>query len=111
MADELHNLKPKSHQRGNFGEYWMYGLQYEDEAGKLAWWVNVWRDKRGPNHGYWVEDGEFSRSSIHVAYNYSNRTLIQTLGAATDIDPKEKAAILQAISEWESETKKENTAE
>ena len=58
---------------------------------------------RGHVRTYWVEGDEFLVSKIHYGYNNTNRTLIETFGPVEQMDPAEKQAILQAISEWKKE--------
>lgn len=102
MNGESRRLQMTSKHAGVFNEYQMYGFQYEDDGGSRSWHVTAWHGMRNGVHSYWVtEDGEFLRVSMHIAYNYTNNTLIETFGPVTEIDPKEKDAILSGIAEWE----------
>lgn len=103
MGDEIQQWERKAHHQGIFGDYQMFGFQHESVTGKLGWLINVWRTNHSPFRTYWVEGEEFLLSKIHYGYNYTNRTLVETFGPATEIDPKEKQAILQAISEWKKD--------
>ena len=102
MSGQVESLQRRASRRGSFGDYEMFGFQYEGESGKLGWLVTAWPTGRDPVHTYWVYDGEFLLSNVQHGYNYTDRTLIETFGPATEMEPKEKQAILQAIAEWEN---------
>jgi hypothetical protein len=48
---------------------------------------------------------------IHYFYMSTNRTLIEIFGVITDLDPDEKSAVLEAISDWEKSGDSENLRE
>jgi hypothetical protein len=103
MSVEVGNLQPVRNGFGVFDGFQIVGIQYRAENGELAWWVDVWRTKMGnPVRMYWVDRGEFFNVGVHVGYNYTNNTLIQTFEKVS-VDEEEKRAILEALKKWESE--------
>jgi hypothetical protein len=102
MTDEVESLKRIANHEGVFGNYQMFGEEYENASGERAWHITVWPSDHGPVRHYWVQDEEFFSISIEVGFKHTHNTLIKNTGPATNIKPEEKQAILEAIAKWEA---------
>jgi hypothetical protein len=102
MSGISRSLTTKSHHVEVFGQYKLYGFQYEAEGGELGWHITSAHIRR-PVKDYWVADGNFIEVRMHLAFNHNADTLFQTFGPVTDVDPEEMQVILDAIARWEAQ--------
>lgn len=83
---------------GVFGNYEVHGVELENKSGGRAWRINVWRVGQNPVRHYCVMDGVFSSVSVELFPDSDHPMRYQKNGPATDINPEEKQAVLDAIS-------------
>ena len=102
MSAEVRNLQVVGYNVGVFSGFQVCGFHYKGDDGKLAWQVDVWALAGGPLHIYWVERDEFLEVGVHIGYDLTRNTLIQTFGPA-DVPSEEKQAILEALKKWETD--------
>lgn len=93
------NVKQISSARGTFSGYVVQGFQYESASGELGWNITSW-PINDPVHTFWVEDGAFHKTSIHIDWN--GHVTVHINDMIRNVDPKERAAVLEAISAWEN---------
>jgi hypothetical protein len=86
-----------------FEGYNVSGFQYESLDGELAWHITAWPG-RNPVNSYWVTGGKFHRARIDFLLN---QTRIEVLDEITNVDVKERTAVLKAIAEWEKPIEEE----
>jgi hypothetical protein len=87
---------------GDFGDYEVRGIWYENDAEDRAWHITAALRTGNWNDGYWVAGGEFFRVDWQFG-TYSYDSEFQILEPITDVDPEAKKAVLEAIEKWESE--------
>ena len=97
MARQLVNLTRLQHQRGVFDGYNVSGFQYRDERDEVGWKMTAWPGGN-PVNDYWVADGKFYAVRMDLG---KNESLIEVLNEVQEVDPKERIAVLHAITEWE----------
>jgi hypothetical protein len=111
MQEDLRRSWTKTmRRRGVFRDYTVMGFQYEDGLGEIGWHITAW-PTTGAIHDYWVSGDVFYSVRIHYFYMSTSRTLIEIFGAITDLDPSEKSAVLEAVSDWEKSGDSENLRE
>ena len=101
MEKKYENLNRTASRIGKFGDYEMFGLQFENASGERGWLVTAWFSGRDPVRTFWVEGEEIVRARGHWAINFSDRSLIETFPGDPDMEPEMRKAILQGIAEWE----------
>ena len=101
MADEFGTCTKTSHHMEHFGEWTVYGFQYENGRGERGWHTTSW--KRDPIHDFWVQNGKFYEISIHYAYRDGDEMLMQIYGEVSSVSPEEKKVVLDAIEKWEKQ--------
>lgn len=94
-------LKRTDHRVGLFDGYQVLGTRYESDANETGWFIIAYKISGIRVQHYWVSNDEFFTVGLHIFYNNTDRSLIQPLGVAKDIEPAERQAILKAIAEWE----------
>jgi hypothetical protein len=87
--------------RGVFDNFIVHGAKYVAEDGEVAWHTTSWPGEN-PTHDFWVVNGQFHLASFHYLHQLTNDTRIEAYGVV-DVEPEEKAAILQALAEWTSD--------
>ena len=87
---------------GDFGDYEVKGLWYENDAEDLAWHITAASRTGNWKGSYWVAGGEFFRVKMPSG-DYSQKDSIEIMEPITDIEPEAKKAVLEAIKKWESE--------
>jgi hypothetical protein len=96
----------KGHHKGTFDQFGILGIRYENVDGETGWDITPWRNGLSPTHSYWVAGGNFFSVTMHKFYKNTpeNRIEIFHPPITDQIDADERAAVLKAITEWESET-------
>lgn len=88
------------------GEYTLYGTKCAISSDESGWRVAAGPDPE-PKHDYWVVG-----SVLHYSFpsifdpDFGNNTLYQIGPVAENVDPAERAAILEAIERWEASIRK-----
>jgi hypothetical protein len=102
MSEGLSNwIKRSELKNGTFGEFTVYGVQYE-RNGELAWCI----DTSFPDHMYWVVRGEIHGRSLQLLCDPPNETQ-NGISGVIEIAEDEKEAVLKAIAEWDKPTEVE----
>lgn len=89
--------------RGTFRRFTIQGTKYRNKHGTTGWHTTIWPESGNPIHDFWVSGGEFHSLSIHYSYNFTSTHRVEVNKIAGLIDPNEKAAILGALSSWDTE--------
>ncbi len=93
------NLKFIARHEASVGGFHIFGTKFQHDGGELLWAIST---SQFPARDYLLSKGRFLLLGLHRFYNETDQTLLEPVAEATDIEPAEKQAILNAIAEWES---------
>jgi hypothetical protein len=103
MGNQFQREIRRQHRRGIFEGYNVSGFQYESLNGELAWHITAWPG-RDPVNSYWVTGGKFHGVRIDFLLD---ETQIEIFNEITNVNAKEREAVLKAITEWEKSVEAE----
>ena len=87
---------------GVFDDHVVMANRHQSSEGDTAWHVTVYRNSGDTSHReYWIEDEHFM-ATLGTSVNLNGEMSIDTGDEVEELDPREQAAIIQAINHWKN---------